>query len=240
MNMTMTAAARSIVTLMYLCAVALLAGLGLSSMGGCAAVGGMMAAAEEYEEVDIPAEYRGLDGKKVAVLVDAPMEIQYEHASVVPMITDLVGLNIRAYCPQAMVLDTRETLAFQYNNVYWNTMDYALLAKELQAERIVLIDINGYQLTEPGNPYLWDGRASADINVIEAESPDPSAFAYRKNLAVRFPGMSGVTQDDATESSVEQGLQIALSQATVRLFHDHVRTKGDIRDQTKRDTGKRI
>lgn len=212
----------------------------LPALPGCAAVGGAVAAYQETEEVTIPAEYTGLAGRKVAILVDAPLEIQYEHPEVVAMITDVVGLNVRAYCPQALVLDTRQTLAYQYNNVYWSTMDYAQLCRDLEADRVILVDLNNYRLIEPGNPYLWDGRAGADVNVIEAESPDPTVFAFRKSIAVRFPGMDGVTREDATEQQVAQGLQIALCQAISRLFHDHVRTRGDIKDQTRRDTGKRI
>ncbi|MFG0330265.1 MAG: hypothetical protein ACF8PN_10240 [Phycisphaerales bacterium] len=202
-------------------------------LAGCQVAGVIGSTWDATKEVDIPAEYRGLDGKRVVVLVDAPMDIYYEFPGITSTLTLLISNGIIEYCPGSLVPPTEEVIAFQYNNVYWATMDYAELCAELRTERIVIIDLIEYRLQAPGNSYLWDGRISADVHVIEADSFDPSSFAYSKRVLSLFPGIEGVSRESASQAQIAQGLQIKFAQKVVRLFHDHKRINSELQDEKR-------
>lgn len=202
--------------------------------GGCQFLGVMAASNERFEEVDIPAEYRGLDGKTVAVLIDAPYEVQYEYPLIVPTLTDLINLRIAAMLSDTTrVLLTREVLNYQADNVYWAAMDYRDLARDLQVERLVIIDLIEYRLLDSGNSYVWDGRCTGDVLVIEADGVDPSTPVYTKRVYSVFPKASGVSRDSEPRSAIERGLMSDFMQRVVWLFHDHQRTKEEIRKEAR-------
>src|SRR5690606_19308630 len=102
------------------------------------------------------------------ILIDAPLDIQYSYPGAVPMLTDLITLGVARHCPGARVLATREALSYQASNAHWAMEDYGKLAGDLGVTRLVLIDLVEYRLFEPGNSYVWDGAAVADVNVFEA------------------------------------------------------------------------
>jgi hypothetical protein len=222
-------------TLCLLALIGVLSAFGMMSTG-CAAVGAMAAAYQEDEPVDIAAEYKGLDGKSVAVLVAAPMELQFEHTAAVPSITDLTSLMIAGAIPEVKVTPSRVVLAYQHNNVYWETMDYEDLGRDLRADRLVFIDLTEYRLLNPGNRYLWDGLAVADISVYELDGYDSMWPVFTAQVRAKFPEVAGVGRDQEHQATIEQGLQMSFSRKVSRLFHDHQRRFGDLRKERTRRT----
>ena len=206
----------------------------ITPLTGCELAGGMMESYERTKIVDVNAEYLGLNHHKVAVMVDAPMDIQYEHARVVPALTEYITLRLAAHCPGSQFLPTRAILGYQNQNVYWPTKDYHDLAKELGVERIVFIDMSEYRLFSPGNSYYWDGEAVADVNIFEAETPDSTTFAFTKHIISRFPPVEAVSRSAATQEQIDDGLKLDFSQRVAWLFYDHKRKNSDLQDEAKK------
>ncbi len=205
-----------------------------SNLVGCQAIGGMAASYERSKDVEISAVYRGLENKTVAVLIDAPMEIQFEHQRAVPILTDFISLRLATRCPGVRVVPTRELLAWQNRNVSWPMMDYEILAKTLGVERLVIVDLIEYRLFEPGNSYYWDGRAIGDVNVFEVESLDSTYFAYSNRIDIEFPNIDAVARHQAQAQDVELGLQKVFCENVGWLFHDHIRNNADLIDEQRR------
>lgn len=203
-------------------------------LGGCDAAAVMMDTYERTKIVEVPAEYRGLENHTTAVLLDAPMDIQYEYSGAVPVMTELVSLGISRHVPNARVLATRDVLRFQNANVYWPMMDYSEVANALNADRLVIIDLIEYRLFEQGNSYYWDGRAIADVHVYEAEKPDVTHMPFSKRIVSRFPYESAVGRDQARQADVQLGLQADFCQRIVWLFHNYERRNQDIIDDNRR------
>lgn len=197
-------------------------------------VGGMAESASRFSEVEIDARYRGLENQRVAVLVSAPYEIQYEHVAAVPSITDLISIGIAGGVPGAEVVPTRLALAYQANNVYWEQMDYGDIARDFGVSRLVLVDLVEYRLVAPGNSYVWDGYAAAEIDVIEIVDGREYRYGFSDRVIGRFPPVRGVGRDQEPQAAIEQGLQIEFSRRALWLFRDHTRTKDEIQKDRQR------
>jgi len=215
------------------CAALLFALVVLSA--SCQLAGGMAESFERTKIVEVPAVYYGLNDKRIAVMVDAPLDIQYEHPNAVPSLTELITLRISSHCKSSKLLPTRAVLGYQNQNVYWPTMDYHQLAKELGVERIVIIDLIEYRLFSPGNSYYWDGRIVSDINIFEAESPDSTSFGFTHRLTTTFPPVEAVSRSQATQQQVEFGLQQDFSQRASWLFYDHKRKNSELMDEARKE-----
>lgn len=215
-------------------AAALLSAAWLTS-AGCEVIGFVGDAVDSEQDVEFTAKYAGLNGKRVAVLIDAPLDAQYEHPRAVPGLCDLISAGLRESCEGAQILPPNYVVAYQANNVYWHTMDIEDIAKALKVERLVIVDLVEYRLMAPGNSYLWDGVIVGDINVYEADSLDPTAIAFQERLKVRFPPVDGVRRDQYPQTTIEQGLQIKFAQDSVNLFRNYTRKKGDIKDEARQE-----
>ncbi len=212
----------------------LLAAAWLTS-AGCEAIGFVGEAVDSEQEVEFVARYTGLNGKRVAVLIDAPLDAQYQHPRAVPGLCEFISAGLREACEGAQIMPSNYVVAYQANNVYWYTMDIEDIAKALNVERIVMVDLVEYRLLAPGNSYLWDGVIVGDINIYETDSLDPNAIAFRERIKARFPSMDGVRRDQYPESTIEQGLQIKFAQDSVNLFRTYTRKKGDIKAEARKE-----
>ncbi|MFM1823056.1 MAG: hypothetical protein RI967_1322 [Planctomycetota bacterium] len=203
------------------------AGLLLAGASGCVAgaIGAIGNQIERGKKLDLPAEYDGLENAICAVIVNADYATLVEHPTVVGDVTANVSARIRQYVPGATVLPPAEVLQYQYERSQWRALPYGEIAKELGVDRLVLIDLYEYRLTPPGNSYLWDGVAAANVSVIEADGLAPDEFVYSKNVVVRFPDKEGVGRESARPDQIQRGLLTLFIQRTSWLFYRHIEDK---------------
>ncbi len=216
-------------------AIASLLTAALAASSGCQAVGYAAEAIDSETDVEFVAKYDGLNGKRIAVFVDAPLDAQYEHPTAVPGLCDYISAGLKESCEGARILPPNYAVAYQANNIDWPTMDTEALAKVLGVERLVIIDLVEYRLQAPGNSYLWDGVIVGDINIFEADGADPTTPAFAQRVKVRYPSVDGVRREDAPAATIEQGLQIKFAQDTVNLFRTYTRKKGDLQAETRKE-----
>ncbi len=208
---------------------------GLCASIGCEAIGYVAQAVDSETEVEFTAKYEGLNNKRIAVLVNAPLSAQYEHPTAVPRLCEYISAGLRDSCEGAKILPPSYAVAYQANNINWYTMEIPELAKVLGVDRLVVIDLVEYRLQAPGNSYLWDGVIIADVSVFEADGLDPMTPSFSERVKARYPSVDGVRREDAPQATVEQGLQIKYAQEATKLFYTYSRKKGDIEADVRKE-----
>ena len=207
-------------------AIALTAALLASLMGGCNVFGLVGVMARTFEETGssmIPAEYEGLEGNSFAVVVFADGGIQGIHPQMVPRLTQLITQRLAnpAWTGASGFVPAPLILEFQLTNPSWTAWTYDRLAEEFGVDRLIVVDINEFRLTEPGNQYLWDGLASARIGVVESESALPDEFSFSKQIRVAYPDGQGFSKSDFTQEHVYGFLERRLVDRLSWLFYEH-------------------
>lgn len=179
--------------------------------------------AESYRRTGqrtVEAEYPELAGKRVAVVVAADRVVQAEQPGLLAQLTNAVAGRLAAHAGAVLVPPTA-TLAYLYNHPRWPAMPYSELAEALGAQTLVVVDLYEYRLHEPGNVWLWEGRASASVGVVETAGPLPDDFTFSRDVAVRFPDQSGYSRSDLSEIQVRSALTKRLVDRITWLFYDH-------------------
>lgn len=197
--------------------------LAFAAAGGCQAVGFFADAAYRAGDHEVKAKYTGLEGKTFAVVVAADRAIQADFPNAVPLITREVSRRIAEGAPikPAGVASPDDILRFQYQRPGWVAMTLSDLTQALGVERLVFIDLQEFALTEPGNPYLWAGQASAIVGVVEADSGLGSDFAFREFITVKFPDKDSVSPQEMPGETVELELMRRFVNRAAWLFFDH-------------------
>ncbi|MGP1272633.1 MAG: hypothetical protein ACTS22_04815 [Phycisphaerales bacterium] len=183
---------------------ALLGGLAAAQLG-CEIIAFPFFIAKEIDKQGShiePAQYTGLEGRSVAVLVSADRSVQANFPGVVPEISVSLAERIREHVDITGYVPGRVMLAFQYENPSWSALAYGELAEKLGVERLVVVDLREFRLNDPGNRYLYDGVADAAIGVVEADGPYPDDIAYELFVNVTFPDAGGFGPEDFTSQQV--------------------------------------
>ncbi|MEM7623316.1 MAG: hypothetical protein AAF235_08940 [Planctomycetota bacterium] len=198
--------------------------LGLSVAPGCALgvlVGGMAESASLLGESFVPGEYLGLDGKSFAVVVSSDRAVQADNPGINERLTARLNGDLAQNTLATGHIPTQTLLGVQYNNPQWQALARGDLGERLGVQRLVVVELNEYRLTEPGNRYLWDGLASAIVEVYEIDGGFPDEPVYEKSITVRFPDSTGVLRETLQEDFVTSVLSQRLSDRVAWLFYDH-------------------
>lgn len=200
-------------------------GCGASGCGAEKLVGGIMAAEEAQKLVDMPPQYAGLENKTVAVIVQSDSTTLYEFPDLELQIGGGVSARIARDVPGARVLNHQHVYNWQFRTPQWSSLPYGEMAEQLNVDRIVLIDVLEYRLNPPGNRWLWEGVCTARVGVIERDNIDPDTFVEVFDITVKFPSVSGVGRESASEPAVANGLLYKFVERTAWLFHQHLEPK---------------
>jgi len=207
---------------------ALLAACFLLSIPGCVAAGLFSAMAQAHEDqklIEVLPRYTDLEGQSVAVLVDAGLDILYDHPNVIIAITGGVAARIGANVPNTRILRPDEIIAWQWRTPEWNAMPYGQMAETLGVDRVVFIDLHEYRLNPPGNRWLWEGVCSATVGIIERDNADPDSFVDTFLVRGEFPTVAGVDRGSASANQIETGVLSEFIKETAWLFYRHERPK---------------
>lgn len=194
------------------------------TLGGCAfgqLVGGMAASAERAGSKTVKPKYTGLVGKSFGVIVSADRAVQADFPALVTLVTTEMTRRIAENADAAGMLPAGEVLRFQSVKPGWVARPLDQLAKDMDVERLVYVDIQNFALTEPGNPYLYAGVASGTVNVIEADSATPSVFAFTEPVRVAFPDQSGMSEQQLPREAVFRELARRFIERSAWMFYEH-------------------
>jgi hypothetical protein len=199
--------------------------IALGLIPACTAVGFMAEAYRKDSTHEIKAEYTGLEGKSFAVVVTADRLIEADHPGLSDRLTSKMTerLSASANIPRAGgFIPAPQVLRYMYDNPGWIARPLSELAKGLGGvDRVIFVQVTEYRLNDPGNAYEWDGVASANVSVIEADGSDPDGFAYEKSVVVRFPDKKGVGADQINRGGVTSALSLRLIDRATWLFYNH-------------------
>lgn len=196
--------------------------------GGCQAIGFFAASYEENMPKKVEAEYDGLKGKSYAVYMIADRGIDANYPGLVPLINAQINDRLHDESGASGWIPSQALLAEIYNHPRWAAMPRSELAKQLGVERLVVVELQEFRLNDPGNQYLWEGRATGLVSVLEVDSATPDLYAFERPVDVKFPDKSGYGPQDMAGNVVSGALRKRFVDRACWLFytHDEMKNQG--------------
>lgn len=167
------------------------------------------------------AQYLGLEGRRVAVLVAAPDDAVARQPDLAEQLAALIATTVRRGVAAADVTDPRVTTGLQQDNPFWSLQPPHTLYQTLDAQRLVIVDLTSFRLRDPENNYLWLGTATAQVSVYESDAADPANPRFAAVVSSRFPEDRAFGFTDAQPRDIALGLSRMLARDVARLFHDY-------------------
>jgi hypothetical protein len=200
-------------------AAALLAGV--AAVPGCTLLGGMIESYRQQSTFAVPAEYVGLAGKSVAVVVIADRSIEADFPGITGTLIDRINNNLRDNAGPSKAFPSVQLVQYLMNNPQLLVRPRGELAKDLGVERLVVVELQEFRLNDPGNQYLWDGVAIGQVAVVEADGPLPDDYAFARPVRVAFPDKKGMGPEQFGRDVVSSALISRFINRTSWFFYEH-------------------
>ncbi|MEI8194270.1 MAG: hypothetical protein WCI73_00005, partial [Phycisphaerae bacterium] len=186
------------------------------SLGGC---GWLAMASERVSGKNVPADYKNLDDKSVAIVIYPDWATGLEYAGARDEIGAFTTAQFREFLPKTKLVNYKEVIHWQDDTTQWRNMDMKDIGKHFGVDRILYIEILDYRSRQPGAENLLQGRIHAMARIYETDAPGVAA-AWEQEFDVSWPAIAEgpLKSNDLT---VRRRVLEAFSEQLVNNFHEH-------------------
>lgn len=171
---------------------------------------------------DEEAEFDGLVGKSVAIVIYANMDTLYEYPFCREELSTAVGKQLTDNVSKVSVVDPDQVVAFQEGSPHWDSMAMVDVGRRLEADYVLYISLSEFSTREEGSVSLPLGRITAAASVwdIAAEADDGEACVWRKpDLSIRQEAATGLLARDP--GALRVVMQYSFAVQLGKFFYDH-------------------
>lgn len=162
----------------------------------------------------IPAEYEGLEDKRVAVICVSKVSA-YGNGTEAESIARLTAAMIAKEVKNVEVVRYSEIKDWIDNND-WDTIDYRAIGKGVNAEMLVAIDLSNISYND--GQTLYKGRASAGVKVFDMTKGGKVAWS-RSLPDFQHPQQGGRPTTEMSESAFKQEFLKVFARDIARSFY---------------------
>ena len=170
---------------------------------------------------NVKAEYRGLQGQKVAIVIATGPAVDFEYPyarmNVALASQQLITQDVR----KVEFVDQEEIEKFQQENLDWASVPISDIAKKFGAQRVLYLDLYQFTMYEESSINLLRGQATAAVQVYETDQDNADQAAYRSEISVRYPENNPVAMSDAALQKVQFNTTRNFAEQLARKFYDH-------------------
>jgi len=181
----------------------------LTACSGCST---LLTAAYLIMPEDVPAEFKGLKGKHVAVVCKPIVELEFADAGSARELAGTVGALLERNVRKARVIGQQEVARWIDENAW---VDYQTVGKSLAADMVVGIDLEEFRLPEGST--LYRGRATVHVRVYDIAA---KKVVFEKRFDdFTFPTDSAIPKSDRSEPQFRGMFLQILAGKIARSFH---------------------
>jgi hypothetical protein len=170
------------------------------------------------------AEFAGLKGQKIAVIVYADPGVLFEYGGVRYELANFIGLELLAKVEGSQVIDPARIVLFQDSNLYWDTMPMPEIGRQLNADYVLYVSLEEFSTHESGSTTLGRGRVTAQVSLWRSR-PDAASdgCVWRKDsLSVLHPKAGPVVPSSGRDEAILLlQTETMFAEDLVKSFYDY-------------------
>lgn len=205
MDRCQNTSAQSFVSLLLACSL-------LTSSGGCAAVATAMYI---VKGTDVAAEYKGLVGKRVAVVCRPSASLQYGKTAVAKEMAEAVSALLRANVRKIVVVPQQDIDEWMDEND-WD--EFTEVGEAVDADQVVAIEMDQFSLYQGQTTY--QGRSGVRIEVYDMEHDGEIVYEKRPPEFL-YPPNIGMPTFEKQETQFRREFVAAAAKDIAQNFYDH-------------------
>lgn len=168
---------------------------------------------------NLPAEYNGLVGKRIAVVCRPACQLEYADASAAPDLAAMVGDLLAKNVKKCTIVPPSDVAMWADSN---NWDSYAEIGRAMKADVVVGIDLENFNLYE--GTTLYQGRADVHVWVYDLHTGKSRQIVWNKKLPQTiYPPTAAVPISEKSDDAFRREYLAVLADHVGRLFYPHER-----------------
>lgn len=198
------------------------------TLSGCDAAGYLLYVfAPNKRTQTVEAEFGGLAGRSVAIVIYADAAVQYEYPWVRHELAATIASQLKQHVKGVEVVDPLRVIAYQDENIDWNALGKTELGRTLGADHVLSVVLIEYSTRDRGSLNIYRGRITAQVRVYQTSLPERDSCVWPgEDIRVLYPPdvpMGEVGEDD---DKIRHRTNIVFARTLVRKFYKHEVPKG--------------
>jgi len=170
-----------------------------------------------WKGTDVPADYAGLEGKRVVVVCRPPSSLEYRDASASRDLAKRIGGLLATHVKEIDVVNPRDVEQWRDEN---NADDFQDLGKALNADMVVHVELDEFTLYKEHSRSLYQGNADGTVTVYDMNND--GSLAWEKSLGqILFPVNSAVPVQEKTLPHFRRQFINVLAEKIATSFYPH-------------------
>lgn len=174
------------------------------------------------QEEQVKAEFRGLSGKSVAVVIYCDRRVQFDYQDLPLTLSATVAEELRKNVKPSGIVDPRRVVKYQDDNIHWDEMDRTELGKAFGADYVLFICLVEFSTREPGSMNLYRGRITAECSVYRVSLPEREARVWGgQTVRVVHPEHDPTGLLRENDRAIRDVTEHLFAERLVKRFYDH-------------------
>jgi hypothetical protein len=189
---------------------------------GCQGLGVLANSLMGDTETTKEAEFTGLEGHSVAVVIFSDDKVEYDYPYARLELGEMIGGQLREHVKGVTVVSARRVVRYQNENERtWAGMDKTVLGKALNCDYVLYVGLVEYEMREPGSINLYLGRIQAETGLYDVSKPEVDARRWKGQFKVVYPEDTGMGVPAESDLKVRNESQRRLSDMVAKCFYKH-------------------
>ena len=196
----------------------------VATSGGCSTAGAQWWAYVLFgsQKQDVKAEFEGLSGKTVAVVVYTDLRTQYEYPDLNLTLSSAICGRLEKNVENIKLIPATRVVHYQDQNIYWPEMDKTELGKALGANYVIYVPLEEFATRVPDSSYLYRGRATCEPSVYDMSKPPRGARVYKGDkIRVQYPEHEPDGMVNENDRQVRAETEKLFAERVAWKFYDH-------------------
>ncbi len=170
----------------------------------------------------VKAQFAGMAGKTVAVVVYTDRRTQYEFPDLNLTLSMAIASRLDKNVKNIKIVPPARVVRYQDENIYWEEMDKVDLAKALGADYVLYVPMEEFGTRLPDSSYLYQGRATCQLGVYDVTKLPRESRVYQSDkIRILYPEHEPAGMLNENDRQVRVTTEAMFADKLTKLFYDH-------------------
>jgi hypothetical protein len=184
----------------------------LAAVIGCKS--GLETIAILWTGYDIPGEFDGLKGMKVAVVCKPVASQEFSNSGAARAMEEGISERLKAHIKDIKIIDPQKVNDLIDEK---GMEDYLAIGRKLKADKVVAVDIESFGIFD--GPTLYRGRSTISISVYDVA--EKNREWHKSPPIIEYPRTGSIPMADQPENDFRNKFVGILSERIARFFYGH-------------------
>ena len=173
------------------------------------------------ETKKIKAEFEGLEGHSVAVVIYADERVQLDYPNVRMTLGAQIVNQLRVNVKKIQVVDSFAVARYQDENLYWDTQDKKKTADDLKVDYVLIVSLLEFSTRAAGQMNAYQGRIGAEAKLYSASKEEGENCDWETEdlLDVIYPDLAQYSP--RSEPIIRRDTEQRFAEMLGKKFYNH-------------------